>query len=91
MVAASKLRFCISQLVHKIAKKFQRLCAYQCFRSQAIKGEYWQCCRVEREETGSGKIKMAASKLRLRIYQLVHKIATKFQRLCLYCRDPTIK
>jgi len=31
--------------------------------------------------TGSEKSKMVAAKLRLRIFQLVHKIATKFKRL----------
>jgi len=35
---------------------------------------------VKREEIGSGKFKMAASKLQLHISQLVHKIAT--QCLC---------
>jgi len=46
---------------------------------------------VELEETGSGKFKMAASKLRLLICQRVHKIATKFQWLCLCVCNQTIK
>ena len=34
------------------------------------------------DATVSRKSKMAASKLQIRIFQLVHKISTKFLRLC---------
>ena len=36
--------------------------------------------RILYDQTGSGKSKMAASKLEIRRSQLVHKIAMKFQR-----------
>jgi hypothetical protein len=88
-MAASKLEMHISQFVHKIATKFQRL--YLCFRGPAIQWKYWQCCTTQRGETGSGKSKMAAFKLEMHICQHVHKIATKFQRLCLRFRGPDIQ
>jgi len=46
---------------------------------------------VKQEEAGSGKFKMVASKFRLRISQLAHKISTTFQRLYLCFRGRTLK
>jgi hypothetical protein len=42
-------------------------------------------------ETGSGKFKMAASKLELLIVQLIHKIVTKYQLAYLGFLVPVIK
>jgi len=63
-MAASELPKCISQLVQKIATKFQRL--YQCFWGPTIKYGQWQfvwpaICMTKWEETGSGKSKIAVS------------------------------
>jgi len=88
-MAASKLRLRISQLVHMISTKFQRL--NLCIRGPTINHGKLPCSTVKQKETGSGKFKMAASTLRLSIYQLAHKIATKFQRLNLCVRGPNIK
>ena len=43
------------------------------------------------DATGSGKTKMAARKLEMRLPQLVHKIAMKLQRLRLYFWNPAIQ
>ena len=61
--------------------QLQRL--YPCFRGPAIQWEWLRCCTTKRRETGSVKSMMAACKLEIRSSQLVNKIATYFQRLCL--------
>jgi len=66
----------VSRLLDEIETKFQRLPP---IFMTAIPMELLVKLSAVTE---SGKSKMAASKLRLRLSQLVHKIATKFQRLC---------
>ena len=43
------------------------------------------------DATGSRKLNVAATKLKVHIIKLVHKIATKFQRLYIYSGGPTIQ
>ena len=88
-MAASKLEIRISQLVYKIAMQFQRL--YLCFQGPAIQWEWWQCRTTKRGETGSGKSKMAACKLEIRISQLVYKVAMQLKRLYLCFVDLAIQ
>ena len=83
-MAAFNLEIRITLHVHEIAMKLQRL--YLCFRGSVIQWKQWRCCATKRGETGSGKSKMAASKLEIHLSPHVQKIATKFQRLYLCFR-----
>ena len=80
-MTASKLEKRISQRVHKIATQFQR---YTYFSGFSYPVETMVILYDQTEETGSGKPKMAASKLGIRTAQLVQKISTKVERLYLY-------
>jgi len=45
--------------------------------------------KVQCDQTGSGKIQMAASKLQMHVSPFPDNLSTKFQRLYLCCRRPT--
>jgi len=76
MLVASKLRLRISQLVHQIATQFQRLYLYFLGSNYHISIVAMLYDQIRRNR--KCKSKMVASKLRLRISQLVRIIATKF-------------
>ena len=81
-MAASKHEILLSQLAHKIAMQFQQLFTY-------VVGFSYPMGRVamlydRTGETGRRKSNMAVCRLEIRISQLVHEIASKFQRQYLY-------
>jgi hypothetical protein len=74
-MAAAKPEVPVSQLLYKIAKKFQRLThVFGVGNSMALLVMLYL-------ETGSEKFKMAAAKPEVPVSQLLYKIAKKFQRL----------
>ena len=76
----------ISQLLYKIETKFQRLLPPLSYTVIPLE------LRVKLPDaTGSGKSKLAACKLEIRITQRVHKLTTKFQRRYLCFRGPAIQ
>jgi hypothetical protein len=76
MVSASGIEKCLKSVGDYHEK-------YVLKSNTAAKADVWK--------TGSGKLKMAASKLEMYISQCVHEIATKFQRLYLCFRGPAIQ
>jgi len=76
-MAASERKIRISQLVHK-SDSNEIPTAVSMFSGSDYK--IWIVIMFY-GQTGSGQFKIAASKLLLRISQLVHQITTKFQRL----------
>jgi len=83
-MADSKLEMHVSPLPDKITTKFKR--QYPCFRSYTF---HWVGpMRILCDQTGSGKYKMAASKLEMHVSSLTEKISTHFKQLNLRYRGP---
>jgi hypothetical protein len=75
-MAAAKPEVPVSQLLYKIAKKFERLPPY--FRGQGTQWPYPKGSILKPEVR---KFKMAAAKPEVPISRLQYKIAKKFERL----------
>ena len=88
-MAAPKLAIRVSQLVHIMATKYT--VPYLCVQGPAIQWNWWHYSMTKPEETKSGKSKMVASKLEIRVSQHVHKMGTKFLALYLGFRCSTVQ